>query len=110
MTSDIAAERALLLAREGTLLIDLREDDEWALGRSPLARNLPMSQLQERLAELPHGERIMFVCHSGGRSGRVTSALIAAGYDAVNVAGGMIAWSAAGGELVADGSQPPRVH
>ena len=40
--------------------------------------------------------RIVAVCRSGGRSAAITDALRAWGYDAVNLAGGMCAWAAAG--------------
>jgi rhodanese-related sulfurtransferase len=81
-------------------LLDVREPDEWAAGHSPLAVSIPMSQLQERLAEIPEGEQVLVICHSGGRSQRVTDYLNSEGYDAVNVSGGMMAWNAAGGEIV----------
>ena len=100
----IAAVRA-----GGPLLLDVREQQEWDRGHSPLATLLPMSQLQARLGEVPEDRRLLVVCHSGQRSARVADALALAGYDAVNVLGGMIAWHAAGGEIVADGTEAPRV-
>lgn len=99
--SEVVAERAVLL--------DVREQHEWDLGHSPLATLIPMSQLQSRIDELPVGRRLLVVCHSGQRSARVQSALVGIGYDAVNVAGGMIAWQLAGGEIVSEGPGPARV-
>ncbi|HEU4330562.1 MAG TPA: rhodanese-like domain-containing protein [Lapillicoccus sp.] len=49
------------------------------------------------------------VCRSGNRSGRVVAWLAAQGIDAVNVAGGMQAWDAAGKPMVAEGAGPARV-
>jgi rhodanese-related sulfurtransferase len=49
------------------------------------------------------------VCRSGARSARVTAYLIQAGWDAVNVDGGMRAWAAAGRPMVTDSNAPPRV-
>ena len=40
--------------------------------------------------------QVAFLCHSGARSSRATAIAIKAGYDAVNVRGGMIAWNRAG--------------
>lgn len=91
------------------VLLDVRETHEWDLGHSPLATLIPMSQLQLRIDELPIGRRLLVVCHSGQRSARVQQALVEIGYDAVNVAGGMIAWQQAGGEIVAEGPGPARV-
>lgn len=68
-----------------------------------------MSELQERIAELPEDDRVLVVCHSGQRSARVTAALNAAGYRATNVIGGMMAWQQVGGAIVADGTTQPRV-
>ncbi len=55
-----------------------------------------MGQLRKRHAELPRDRPIVVICRSGGRSAAVTGALRAAGFDAVNLAGGMCAWAAAG--------------
>ena len=42
----------------------------------------------------------MFSCRSGNRSARATKMLTNAGYDAVNLTGGMTAWKAAGLPMV----------
>ena len=91
------------------LLMDVREPHEWDAGHSPDAWSVPMSQLTERLAEVPTDRRLAIVCHAGSRSARVTEALIEAGYDAINVEGGMLAWVRAGGEIVSDGPGEPTV-
>jgi rhodanese-related sulfurtransferase len=86
----------------GTYLIDVREQDEWDRGHAASAHLIPMSSLTERLADVPKDERVLVICQSGGRSARVTKALVDAGYDAVNVEGGTGAWASAGGEIVVD--------
>jgi rhodanese-related sulfurtransferase len=68
-----------------------------------------MSQLESRLFELPQEATLLVICRSGQRSLRVATALVDAGYDAVNVLGGMLEWQQAGGDLVAEGGEPPRV-
>jgi len=106
----IAASDALAEAGSpGAILLDVRERHEWDRGHSPLATLLPMSELEARFDELPVDRRVLVVCHSGQRSLRVSTALARIGYDAVSIDGGMIAWHAAGGEIVADGSAPARV-
>jgi rhodanese-related sulfurtransferase len=55
-----------------------------------------MRQLSTSSHLLPQGRLIACICHVGGRSAVVTEALVGAGFDAVNVAGGMDAWEAAG--------------
>ena len=74
----------------------MREPDEWQAEHAPGALLMPMGQVRQRQAELPHDRRIVVVCRSGGRSAAVTESLRAWGFDAVNLAGGMCAWAAAG--------------
>ena len=99
---EVGPEEAIALVADGTLLVDVREQDEWDAGHAPDARLVPLSQLQERVAELPDDTRFLVVCHSGMRSMRATAFLRAEGLDAVNVTGGMVAWTAAGGALTAN--------
>jgi rhodanese-related sulfurtransferase len=87
-------------------LLDVREADEWRAGHAPTARHLPMSELVERLGELPDDDPLYVVCRSGGRSARVVAYLAQQGYPAVNVDGGMQAWSARGRAVVADSGTP----
>lgn len=107
---EVDAREALALVAAGKgYLLDVREQPEWDLGHSPLATLVPMSQLQARIDEVPSDQHLLVVCHSGQRSARVAAALVDAGYDAENVIGGMIAWHAAGGEIVAEVGRVPRV-
>jgi rhodanese-related sulfurtransferase len=55
-------------------------------------------------------EQVLVVCRAGGRSLRAADVLVGAGFDAVNVSGGMLAWSRAGGELVAETVGVPRIE
>ena len=87
-------------------LLDVREADEWAAGHAPTALHLPMSELTARLGELPDDDPLYVICRSGGRSSRVVAYLAGQGYPAVNVDGGMQAWSAQGRAVVADAGTP----
>lgn len=90
-------------------LIDVREDDEWAAGHAPTARHIALGEVPDRLAEVPAGEKVFVVCKAGGRSAQATKFLIDTGHEATNVAGGMLAWEAAGRPMVAENGQPPSV-
>jgi len=95
---DLAAQEvARGLADGAILLVDVREPNELALERYPGAFHLPMSEFDPAAIPDPQGRRVVFACRSGNRS--VTASLMAqsAGlpYDA-HLAGGMIAWKAAG--------------
>jgi rhodanese-related sulfurtransferase len=93
----------------GAVLLDVREPDEWTAGHAPEATWIPLGALATRQQELPEGQAIVIVCRSGGRSARATTALLAAGYDATNLAGGMQAWAAAGLPVVTDAGDPGTV-
>lgn len=77
-------------------VVDVREDDEVALGRIPGARHIPLGQLGGRLAELDRQQPVIAICRSGNRSARAAELLTAAGFTCDNMAGGMLAWQAAG--------------
>ena len=98
---DIAGARAAVAAGDAWLL-DVREDDEWAAGHADAAHHVPLGELGSRVEDLPTDRAIAVICRSGARSARATKALLDAGFPAVNVAGGMQAWQADGGEVVRD--------
>jgi rhodanese-related sulfurtransferase len=81
-------------AGDDLVLLDVREPDEIATASIPWATTIPMGEIPERFAELPHDKTVVVMCHGGGRSARVTQFLEANGYDNVeNLAGGIEAWS-----------------
>jgi rhodanese-related sulfurtransferase len=94
---------------DGAAVLDVREDDEWDAGRVDNSLHIPLGQLAERQDELPGDRAIVVVCSVGGRSARATAALLAADYDAVNLAGGLTAWAAAGLPLTTDSGAPGSV-
>jgi rhodanese-related sulfurtransferase len=82
-------------ANEDFLLLDVREPDEIATAAIPWATTIPMGEVPQRLDDLPKDKPIAVLCHGGGRSARVTAFLNQNGFpNAVNVAGGIDAWSA----------------
>ena len=94
---------------EGAWLLDVREDDEWAAGYAPGARHIPLGQLGARVAEIPQDQAVYVICRSGVRSARAAQALAQAGWEAVNVAGGMQHWAAAGRPMASDSGAEPFV-
>lgn len=93
----------------GTLL-DIREIDEWQAGRALGAVHIPMSEVPARLGEIDLDEPVHVICRSGVRSARVVVWLNQNGAEAVNVAGGTLAWQQAGRPMVADGDGEPFVR
>ena len=103
---EVTAVAADELVRAGAYLLDVREPEEWAAGHAPPAHLMPMGQVEQRIDEIPRAAKTVVVCRSGGRSAAVTQLLRARGYDAANVAGGMLAWSEADLPVVTDDLQP----
>jgi rhodanese-related sulfurtransferase len=104
-----ASEVPAAAVPEDAWLLDVREPDEWAAGYAPGARHIPMGQLNARAAEIPQDQVVYVICRSGVRSARVAQALTAAGWEAVNVAGGMQDWAAAGRPMATDSGAEPFV-
>ena len=86
----------------GAFIIDVREADEWADGHIAGSLHMPMQSVPDRLGELPRDRQVTVLCAVGGRSAHVTAWLVAQGYDAVNAAGGIQAWAAAGRHITLD--------
>jgi len=97
---------------DGLLVLDVREDDEWQAGHVEGSVHVPLMELGARYAELPglsDAEQTLVVCRVGNRSAYAAAFLLQQGVDAVNLAGGLVAWEAAGRPLVAEGDLPPMV-
>lgn len=90
---------------DGGFVLDVRQPDEWDEAHLDGALLVPLGQLPERLGEVPREGTVHVICRSGSRSGRATQFLRAHGVDAVNVAGGMLAW-VEGDRPVVTGSAP----
>jgi rhodanese-related sulfurtransferase len=87
----------------------VREPEEWEAGHVPGARHVPLGQLPDRMGELGRTEPIVVICRSGSRSALATEWLTTAGFDAVNLVGGMQAWAHAGLAVETDDGSPGRV-
>src|ERR671914_1215928 len=75
-------------------LLDVREPWEFELARIEGSKLIPMSQLEERFAELDPASETVVICHHGNRSSYVTLALQGAGFEKVlNLEGGLDAYS-----------------
>jgi rhodanese-related sulfurtransferase len=104
-----SAEVTAASVPDGAWLLDVREDDEWAAGHAPGATHIPLGDLGTRATEVPRDTTIYVICRAGGRSARATLALVGSGWDAVNVAGGMQDWAAAGRPMITDSGSEPYV-
>ncbi len=89
---DVLAER--LGAGNGLVVVDVRDDDEYAAGHIPGSVHIPYAHLLERLGELPSDRPIAAVCSGGKRSGLAASILQREGFrDVIHVGhGGVGTW------------------
>ena len=92
-----ADEVARGMRQNRILLVDVREPNETALEGFPGAVLLPLSAFDPARIPDPEGKEVVFACRSGRRSVTASQAAQAAGlpYDA-HLAGGILAWKAAG--------------
>jgi len=103
----ITAAEAIALADGESVLLDVRERNEWDAGHAPQATLLPLSTMQAGPVDLDEDKNYLVICHSGARSLTVATALAQAGYSVVNVQGGMMAWEQAGGPVVRPAAPSP---
>ena len=105
----VDASEARTLVSQGAALLDVREQHEWNVGHAPMAIHVPLGRIAEAPRSLKPGQRVVVVCRSGNRSRSATSALIAQGFDAHNLTGGMQSWQAVGGSVVDHYNRPGQV-
>jgi rhodanese-related sulfurtransferase len=109
MIEEVDPQTGQSMVVDGATLLDVRQPDEWVAGHAPEAVFMPLDQLGDRYTELPTDRPIVVICRSGGRSAKAAEALVSAGYEAVNLAGGMKAWVADGLPCVTDAGAPGEV-
>jgi rhodanese-related sulfurtransferase len=80
----------------GAPLIDVRRDDELAAASISGAVHIPLDEVVERIEEVPTAGTVYVICRSGVRSAKAVEHFRSVGIDAVNVAGGILAWIEAG--------------
>jgi hydroxyacylglutathione hydrolase len=83
--------------RADVVIIDVRRPDEFEgeLGHIPGAKMIVLDTLPDHMDEIPEDKTVVFVCRSGGRSGRAVAFAKEEGLEHVfNMKGGMLAWNA----------------
>ena len=92
-------EATLLINREDAIVIDVREQGEYAQGHIPNARHVPLGEISRRAGELDKfkGRPVILCCASGTRSASALSQLKKAGFEKLyNLRGGLAEWEKAG--------------
>lgn len=92
-------EATQLINRQDALVVDVREQAEYAQSHILNARLLPLSQLEARLADIEKfkDKPVIVYCATGNRSGAAAATLRKSGFSNVsNLSGGFAAWRQAG--------------
>ncbi|MDP5103787.1 MAG: rhodanese-like domain-containing protein [Erythrobacter sp.] len=102
---DLSPEELAARIKAGNVrLIDVRTDAEVAEGMIPGAEHIPLDQFDPANLDLSDGREVVLYCRSGRRSAIASEKLVAAtGQPAEQLAGGILAWEAAGQAV-----EPPR--
>jgi rhodanese-related sulfurtransferase len=64
------------------MLVDVRDPKEFAAGTIKGAVNIPINELEKKIATLPKDKPVVFICGTGARSGEA--------YDTVTMLGGQV--------------------
>jgi rhodanese-related sulfurtransferase len=89
---DIDVATAAERVAGGARLIDVRQEYEWEAGHVGGAEHIPLEELPAAAARIDREQPVVFVCRTGSRSALATEVFRASGYEAYNLAGGLLAW------------------
>ncbi|RKZ90572.1 MAG: rhodanese-like domain-containing protein [Candidatus Parabeggiatoa sp. nov. 1] len=95
LKSLLPQEATLLMNHENAVVLDVREDNEYAQGHILNSVHIPLSTLTDKMERLEkyRNRPIIASCMSGNRSGRACGVLKKNGFEKVhNLKGGIIAW------------------
>ena len=93
-----ANDAVLLINRERAVVVDVCEPAEFGAGHIVGSRNIPLSDLDQKLAGAVKNKNLplILVCQSGARSARAVATAKALGFEQVqSLGGGLGAWRAA---------------
>lgn len=96
LASEVNVDQAHEMYQNGVFVLDVRTQEEWDEYHAPNTTLIPLDQLQARINEVPKNQEILVVCRSGNRSQQGRDILLAAGYNATSMAGGLREWYARG--------------
>lgn len=89
----------VLQAKEQSVLLDVRSPIEFESEHIEGALNIPLSELEQRLDEIPKGKDLVMICRSGKRAERGAYSLMCKGMEPKVMTGGVLAWQKAGFSL-----------
>jgi rhodanese-related sulfurtransferase len=113
---ELPPERVAELIGSGEAqLVDVRTHEEHAAGHIAGDRHVPLDELPRVAQEIERDRPVVFYCRAGERSGMAADAFRASGWEAHNMAGGLVAWAEqglplepAGGDVAPHSALPDR--
>jgi phage shock protein E len=90
--ADITASELRARSPASVYVIDVRTPAEFDEGRIPGAVNIPLDELDVRLADVPKGRLVVVYCESGKRARSAEKLLATSGHDVRHLEGDMRAW------------------
>lgn len=105
MAEQISVEQLSDVLAGGARLIDVREPDEYVQGHAPGAVLMPLGSVLGGEMTVSGPGPVYVICRSGARSMRACEYLELQGVEAINVAGGTMAWISSGFDVV-EGMEP----
>ncbi len=92
--TDVKELKRKIDAKEDFFLLDVREPNEFQIGRIPGSTLIPLGEVPQRVNEIPRDKEIIVHCKMGGRSAKAAAFLRQQGYANVkNLKGGILDWS-----------------
>lgn len=92
---EVKPEEAMALIKDGAVLVDVREHEEFDELHIENATLLPLSEFLDNYQQLPQ-DHLVLVCAGGVRSAQATQFLSNQGFQVANLEGGIKAWIEAG--------------
>jgi sulfur-carrier protein adenylyltransferase/sulfurtransferase len=92
--TDVKELKRKIDAKEDFFLLDVREPNEYQIGKIPGSTLIPLGEVPQRVSEIPRDKEIIVHCKMGGRSAKAATFLRQQGYTNVkNLKGGILDWS-----------------
>jgi sulfur-carrier protein adenylyltransferase/sulfurtransferase len=92
--TDVKELKRKIDAKEDFFLLDVREPNEYQIGKIPGSTLIPLGEVPQRVSEIPRDKEIIVHCKMGGRSAKAAAYLREQGYTNVkNLKGGILDWS-----------------
>lgn len=108
MNKPISAAEFIKEQSENTVIIDVRNTDEYAYKHVNGSINIPLDQINSRIGEIPKNEPVYIICQSGARSQSACDRLNQLGLNNLrSIQGGIIAAEKSGAQIIQTSKKLP---